>query len=180
MVQVTTERLEVSELRQQKMIGFIAKAMLNPSFFSQFVSQQDPNDHVMRKKRRLPIHEDEGDFDESISSDSSIENQIVTFQRSGLGEAGARAMVTQMLFPSDSPADSDDFEGSFRDLDVSHNGGGSNSLNRHSRVNIEEITTKFPDILSSVPIITDVSTSEDQEATPPSDPFEVTRMSSES
>lgn len=180
MVQVTTDRLQVSEERQQRMVDFIAKAMLNPAYFAQFVSQQDPNNHVVRKKRRLPIHEDEGDFDESVSSESSIENQIVTFQHSGLGEAKARAMVTQMLFPSDSPADSNDFEGSFRDLDVSHNGGGTNSLNRQSRVNIEEITTKFPDILSNVPIITDVSTSEDQEATPPSDPLEVTRMSSES
>lgn len=163
------------------MISFIAKAMLNPSFFAQFVSQQNPNNHVVRKKRRLPIHEDEGDIDESISPESSIENQIVSFQRSGLGEAGARAMVAQMLFPSDSPPDSDDFEGSMRDLDVSHNGrGNNNSLNRQSRVNIEEITNKFPDILSNVPIVTGVSTSEGQEATPASQPFHVTRVSSES
>jgi len=178
MVQDVTERLQVSDLRQQKMISFIAKAMLNPSYFTQFVSQQNPNNHVVRKKRRLPIQEDDGDIDESISPESSIENQIVSFQRSGLGEAGARAMVTQMLFPSDSPSDSDDFEGSFRDLDVSHNGVGTNSLNRQWK--IEEITTKFPDILSSAPIVTDVSTSDAQEDTPPSQPFDVTRVSSES
>lgn len=178
MVQVMTHRFQVSELRQQRMINFIAKAMLNPSFFNQFVSQQNPNNHVVRKKRRLPIPEDEDDIDESISPESSIDNQIVSFQRSGLGEAGARAMVTQMLFPSDSPPESEDFEGSLRDLNDSHNDGGSNSLNRQSQVTLEEITTKFPGILSGVPIITDVSTSEVREAPLLSPPFDATRVSS--
>lgn len=177
-LRVVTDRLQVSELRQQKMISFIAKAMLNPSFFAQFVSQQNPNNHMVRKKRRLPVHEDECDIDESLSPESSNENQIVSFQRSGLGEDGARAMVTQMFFPSDSPPDSDDLEGSFRDLDVSHNGGGTSSLNRQSRVNIEEITAKFPDISSSVPIVTEVTSCEALETTPASQPFEIARVSS--
>lgn len=170
-----TQRYQGSELRQQRMISFLTKAMLNPSFFAQFMAQQNPTNHHVRKKRRLPVHEDEGDVDEPISPESSIENQIVSFQRSGIGEAGARAMVTQMFFPAESSPDSGDFEGSMRDLEVSHDDGGSKSLNRRSRVNIEEITNKF-DILSSAPIVTDVSTSPDVQDV---QPFVVTRLSGE-
>jgi hypothetical protein len=178
-VQVTTHRLQVTELRQQRMMSFLAKAMLNPSFFAQFVSQQNEDIHVVRKKRRLPVHEDEGDMDESISPESSTDNQIITFQRSGLEEAGARAVLYQMFFPSDSPPgiDSDHFDSPMRETDVSHNSGGANSLNRQSRVTLEEITTKFPDILSSVPIVTDVSTIEVPEPTLLSQPFDNTRVS---
>lgn len=172
-LQIMTQRYQGSELRQQRMISFLTKAMLNPSFFAQFVAQQNPTNHHVRKKRRLPVHEDEGDVDEPISPESSIENQIVSFQRSGIGEAGARAMVTQMFFPAESSPDSGDFEGSMRDLEVSHDDGGSKSLNRRSRVNIEEITNKF-DILSSAPIVTDVSTSPDVQDV---QPFVVTRLS---
>ena len=179
MVQVTTQRLQVTELRQQRMISFLAKAMLNPSFFAQFVSQQNEDMHVVRKKRRLPVNEDEGDMDDSISPESSIDNQMVSFQRSGLGEAGARAMLYQMFFPSDSPPgiDSNHFDSPMREMDVSHNSTGANGFNRQSRVTLEEITTKFPDILASVPIVTDVSTIEAPEPTILSQPFDNTRVS---
>lgn len=178
-MQVTTHRLQVTEQRQQRMISFLAKAMLNPTFFAQFVSQQNEEMHVVRKKRRLPVHEDDCDMDDSVSPESSIDNQMVTFQRSGLGEAGARAVLYQMFFPSDSPPgmDSSHFDNSIREMDVSHNSAGVNTFNRQSRVTLEEITTKFPEILSSVPIVTDVSTIEVQEPTLSSQPLDITRVS---
>ncbi|XP_024389317.1 heat stress transcription factor A-2e [Physcomitrium patens] len=165
-LQLMAQRLHVSESRQQRMITFLAKAMANPSLFAQFVSQQNESNHLVRKKRRLPIQED-GDMDESMSPESSIENQIVTYQPSELGEARARARVIEIFCSSDSHSamDSRHFEALMREPDTSPNSGDSNILNRQSRVTVEEINTKLPDIFSSAPVVIDVSVNEAQEAT---------------
>lgn len=176
-----TQRFHVSEHRQQRMISFLTKAMQNPSFFAQFVSQQNENNQVVRKKRRLPIHE-YGDMHESMSPESSIENQMVAFQPSELGEAGARARVIEMFRSSDSqPAtESSRFEGLVREADTSPNSGDSNMLNRQPRATLE-LNTKLSGIFSSAPIVTDVSANESLEA-PPTSPqtFDMARVLSES
>lgn len=176
-LQVMTQRFHVSEHRQQRMISFLTKAMQNPSFFAQFVSQQNENNQVVRKKRRLPIHE-YGDMHESMSPESSIENQMVAFQPSELGEAGARARVIEMFRSSDSqPAtESSRFEGLVREADTSPNSGDSNMLNRQPRATLE-LNTKLSGIFSSAPIVTDVSANESLEA-PPTSPqtFDMARV----
>lgn len=161
------QRLQVTESRQQRVIAFLAKAIQNPAFLAQFMSQQNESKRMVasvRKKRRLPKQEDEGEIDDSLCPESPAENQIVTFQPNGVGEAGTRAMLMQMFNPDSSPGiDSSHFEALLREMDPAPSGGEGNLLNRQSRATLAEISNHFPNMLSSAPIVTDVSNDEGQE-----------------
>lgn len=55
-LQVTMDRLQGMEQRQQQLMSFLAKAMQSPGFLTQFVQQQAQNSRIMseaNKKRRL-------------------------------------------------------------------------------------------------------------------------------
>lgn len=161
------QRLQATESRQQRMIAFFAKAIQNPAFLAQFMSQQNESKRMVasvRKKRRLPKQEDEGEIDDSLCPESPPENQIVTFQPNGIGEAGTRAMLMQMFNPDSSPGiDSSHFEALLREIDPAPSGGEGNLLNRQSRATLAEISNHFPNMLTSAPIVTDVSNDEGQE-----------------
>ncbi|XWS13716.1 hypothetical protein CRYUN_Cryun36dG0061700 [Craigia yunnanensis] len=57
-LQVMEERLRTTEMKQQQMMSFLAKAMQNPSFFQQLVQQKDKRkelEEAIAKKRRRRI-----------------------------------------------------------------------------------------------------------------------------
>lgn len=95
------KRLQGMEQRQQQMTSFLAKAMRNPAFFTQFLQQSDSNlrIHGVNKKRRLP------------NQGGTSDGRIVKYQ-SLINEA-AKAMLRQILKMNTSPriessANSDD------------------------------------------------------------------------
>ncbi|KAI3432199.1 uncharacterized protein J3R85_007610 [Psidium guajava] len=90
------QRVQVMEQRQQQMMSFLAKAMQNPGFFSQFVKQQNDTSRrigEVNKKRRLPKEEEENS---SVCHKLNAPGgQIVKYQPS-MNEA-AKAMLRQIL-----------------------------------------------------------------------------------
>ncbi|GLT61549.1 hypothetical protein SLA2020_342480 [Shorea laevis] len=57
-LQVMEERLKTTEMKQQQMMSFLARAMQNPSFMQQLVQQKDKRkelEEAISKKRRRPI-----------------------------------------------------------------------------------------------------------------------------
>lgn len=69
-MQLMSQRLAATELRQQQMITFLAKAMHNPTFMAQLV-QQNRNKNCLeaiKKKRRLPEAGGSSDVEESGST----------------------------------------------------------------------------------------------------------------
>lgn len=66
-LQAMEERLQGTELKQQQMMNFLARALQNPSFIQQLVQQKGKRkvlDDAINKKRRRPI--DQGPSGESI------------------------------------------------------------------------------------------------------------------
>ncbi|CAL9111012.1 unnamed protein product, partial [Musa textilis] len=85
------KRLQGMEQRQQQMTSFLAKAMRNPAFFTQFLQQSDGNlrIHGVNKKRRLP------------NQGGTSDGRTVKY-RSLINEA-AKAMLRQILKMNTSP-----------------------------------------------------------------------------
>ncbi|XP_019089758.1 PREDICTED: heat stress transcription factor A-1a-like [Camelina sativa] len=83
-LQVMVKRLQVMELRQQQIMSFLAKAVQNPTFLSQFIQKQaDSNNmHVTEanKKRRLREDTTENQSHSHSSAASDGHGQIVKYQ----------------------------------------------------------------------------------------------------
>ncbi|KAK8266342.1 hypothetical protein V6Z12_D12G239800 [Gossypium hirsutum] len=97
-LQNMVQRLQGMEQRQQQMMSFLAKAVQNPSFFAQFVHQQNESNRRIsetNKKRRLKQDGIIGE-DHSTASDG----QIVKYQPL---MNDAKAMLMQMMKGDVSP-----------------------------------------------------------------------------
>lgn len=74
-IQAMEQRLKGTELKQQQMMQFLARAMQNPTFLQQLIQHKEKRkelEEAMSKKRRRPIHQ-------GASSDGGGES-------SGIGE----------------------------------------------------------------------------------------------
>ncbi|KAG7547135.1 Heat shock factor (HSF)-type DNA-binding [Arabidopsis suecica] len=83
-LQVMVKHLQVMEQRQQQIMSFLAKAVRNPTFLSQFIQKQtDSNMHVTEANKKRRLREDTTDAataeNYSRSSDAS-DGQIVKYQ----------------------------------------------------------------------------------------------------
>ncbi|KAG6481040.1 heat stress transcription factor A-1-like [Zingiber officinale] len=85
------QRLQGMEHHQQQMMSFLAKAMQNPGFLSQFVQQNDSSQRIagVNKKRRYP------NLDRTKVENSSHEGQIIKYKL--LINKAAKAMMMQIL-----------------------------------------------------------------------------------
>ncbi|MBA0718551.1 hypothetical protein Golax_006295, partial [Gossypium laxum] len=139
-LQNMVQRLQGMEQRQQQMMSFLAKAVQNPSFFAQFVHQQNESNRRIsetNKKRRLKQDGIIGE-DHSTASDG----QIVKYQPL---MNDAKAMLTQMMKGDASPR-LDSFNNSnehtlIGDGSLSSSGlDGGNSSSRVSGVTLQEVS----------------------------------------
>lgn len=83
-LQVMVKHLQAMEQRQQQIMSFLAKAVRNPTFLSQFIqTQTDSNMHVTEANKKRRLREDTTDAataeNYSRSSDAS-DGQIVKYQ----------------------------------------------------------------------------------------------------
>ncbi|MBA0593258.1 hypothetical protein Gorai_010211 [Gossypium raimondii] len=139
-LQNMVQRLQGMEQRQQQMMSFLAKAVQNPSFFAQFVHQQNESNRRIsetNKKRRLKQDGIIGE-DHSTASDG----QIVKYQPL---MNDAKAMLMQMMKGDASPR-LDSFNNSnehtlIGDGSLSSSGlDGGNSSSRVSGVTLQEVS----------------------------------------
>ncbi|XP_010439948.1 PREDICTED: heat stress transcription factor A-1a-like [Camelina sativa] len=82
-LQVMVKRLQVMELRQQQIMSFLAKAVQNPTFLSQFIQKQaDNNMHVTEANKKRRLREDTTQNQSHIhgSAASDGHGQIVKYQ----------------------------------------------------------------------------------------------------
>ncbi|KAL1068997.1 hypothetical protein V6Z11_D12G236200 [Gossypium hirsutum] len=139
-LQNMVQRLQGMEQRQQQMMSFLAKAVQNPSFFAQFVHQQNESNRRIsetNKKRRLKQDGIIGE-DHSTASDG----QIVKYQPL---MNDAKAMLMQMMKGDASPR-RDSFNNSnehtlIGDGSLSSSGlDGGNSSSHVSGVTLQEVS----------------------------------------
>ncbi|MFQ6637805.1 hypothetical protein Gotur_013127 [Gossypium turneri] len=139
-LQNMVQRLQGMEQRQQQMMSFLAKAVQNPSFFAQFVHQQNESNRRIsetNKKRRLKQDGIIGE-DHSTASDG----QIVKYQPL---MNDAKAMLMQMMKGDASPR-LDSFNNSnehtlIGDGSLSSSGlDGGNSSSHVSGVTLQEVS----------------------------------------
>ncbi|KAK8323489.1 hypothetical protein V6Z12_A12G237500 [Gossypium hirsutum] len=147
-LQNMVQRLQGMEQRQQQMMSFLAKAVQSPSFFAQFVHQQNESNRRIsetNKKRRL---KQDGIIDKDHSTAS--DGQIVKYQPL---MNDAKAMLMQMMKGDASPR-LDSFNNSnehtlIGDGSSSSSGlDGGNSSSRVSGVTLQEVspTSELPDV----------------------------------
>ncbi|KAG7620873.1 Heat shock factor (HSF)-type DNA-binding [Arabidopsis suecica] len=83
-LQVMVKHLQVMEQRQQQIMSFLAKAVQNPTFLSQFIQKQtDSNMHVTEANKKRRLREDSTAATESNSHSHSLDasdGQIVKYQ----------------------------------------------------------------------------------------------------
>ncbi|KAL1136465.1 hypothetical protein V6Z11_A12G241400 [Gossypium hirsutum] len=139
-LQNMVQRLQGMEQRQQQMMSFLAKAVQSPSFFAQFVHQQNESNRRIsetNKKRRL---KQDGIIDKDHSTAS--DGQIVKYQPL---MNDAKAMLMQMMKGDASPR-LDSFNNSnehtlIGDGSSSSSGlDGGNSSSRVSGVTLQEVS----------------------------------------
>ncbi|TYI52313.1 hypothetical protein E1A91_D12G238500v1 [Gossypium mustelinum] len=139
-LQNMVQRLQGMEQRQQQMMSFLAKAVQNPSFFAQFVHEQNESNRRIsetNKKRRLKQDGIIGE-DHSTASDG----QIVKYQPL---MNDAKAMLMQMMKGDASPR-RDSFNNSnehtlIGDGSLSSSGlDGGNSSSHVSGVTLQEVS----------------------------------------
>ncbi|KAB2000463.1 hypothetical protein ES319_D12G233500v1 [Gossypium barbadense] len=139
-LQNMVQRLQGMEQRQQQMMSFLAKAVQNPSFFAQYVHQQNESNRRIsetNKKRRLKQDGIIGE-DHSTASDG----QIVKYQPL---MNDAKAMLMQMMKGDASPR-RDSFNNSnehtlIGDGSLSSSGlDGGNSSSHVSGVTLQEVS----------------------------------------
>ncbi|XP_057519683.1 heat stress transcription factor A-2c-like [Amaranthus tricolor] len=76
-LQAMEQRLQATEMKQQQMMNFLARAMQNPSFLQQLVQQKERRkelEEALTKKRRRPI--DQGQKSNLLRGESSNENVV--------------------------------------------------------------------------------------------------------
>ncbi|KAE9585550.1 hypothetical protein Lal_00018266 [Lupinus albus] len=89
-LQEMEERLQGTEMKQQQMMAFLARAMRNPTFIQQLVQQKDKRkelEDAITKKRRRPI--DEG-------PSSSVKVEAVEFGEYGYGVSELEMLAMEM------------------------------------------------------------------------------------
>ncbi|ESQ55645.1 hypothetical protein EUTSA_v10025116mg [Eutrema salsugineum] len=104
-LQVMVKSLQAMEQRQQQIVSFLAKAVQNPTFLSQFIQKQtDNNMHVTEanKKRRLREDTTTAADDENHShshSSAASDGQIVKYQP--LRSDSTKSMIWNMMKTDD-------------------------------------------------------------------------------
>ncbi|KVI12439.1 heat stress transcription factor A-7a-like [Cynara cardunculus var. scolymus] len=108
-------RLQGTEKKQQKMMGFLAKAMQNPDFVQKLVRHGKRKDleETIIKKRRRPIDHGEGSKLIKAEPEESEMSELdaLALEMQGFGRAKRNQEETE------TPNDLDGFEGGDRELD---------------------------------------------------------------
>uniref|UniRef100_A0A7N0U5Z1 HSF-type DNA-binding domain-containing protein n=1 Tax=Kalanchoe fedtschenkoi TaxID=63787 RepID=A0A7N0U5Z1_KALFE len=148
-LQVTMDRLQGMEQRQQQLMSFLAKAVQSPGFLTQFVQQQAQNNRRIseaNKKRRL-----KQDDDSMGDPSSNPGGQIVKYQPF-LNEASTAFLRQLMEVDSSSQLefrnnDQDNFF--FGDASSSSDGQhGGSSMDRASKPPLLEVLASSPQFCS--------------------------------
>lgn len=97
-IQVLEQRLQGTEMKQQQMMTFLAKAMQNPAFIQQLVQQKEKRkklEEAMTKKRRRPIDQGTSSSGHRTSSITiELINEIIDCEF-GVSELEALALEMQ-------------------------------------------------------------------------------------
>ncbi|KAJ7294744.1 hypothetical protein O6H91_Y236000 [Diphasiastrum complanatum] len=95
-LRVMGQRLHVTEQRQGQMMSFLAKAVQNPSFFTQLMQQYDASERLstVKKRRRLPKQGNEGVA--GVFETSTSEGPVVKYQLAS-GSEHPNSMLFEFL-----------------------------------------------------------------------------------
>lgn len=92
------QRLQWTEIKQQKMMAFLARAMKNPAFIQQLLQQKEKRkelEEAMTKKRRRPIEEGAKGIGESSSGCERSSSVKVETLEYGVSDLEVLAMEMQ-------------------------------------------------------------------------------------
>ncbi|KAI4349467.1 hypothetical protein L6164_010053 [Bauhinia variegata] len=98
-LQAMEQRLQGTEMKQQQMMAFLARAMKNPTFLQQLVQNNEKRkelEEAMSKKRRRPI-EHGSSSGVGISSSSGAEQNLVKAEPLEFGDYGFEVSELEVL-----------------------------------------------------------------------------------
>lgn len=99
-LQAMEQRLQGTEMKQQQMMAFLARAMQNPAFLQQLVQQKERRkelEEAMRKKKRRPIDQGRSCVDLSESSRSGGGTNTVKTEPLEFGDYGFEVSELEAL-----------------------------------------------------------------------------------
>ncbi|KAK7396392.1 hypothetical protein VNO78_17370 [Psophocarpus tetragonolobus] len=94
-LQAMEEKLRGTEIKQQQMMAFLARALKNPTFIQQLLQQKEKRkelEEAMSKKRRRPIEQRPGGVGES----SSVKVEPLVFGEYGFGVSELEVLAMEM------------------------------------------------------------------------------------
>lgn len=99
-IQAMEQRLKGTEVKQQQMMAFLARAMKNPAFVHQLLQQKQREEleEVMSKKRTRPIEQGPGDVAESSSEGgrNPVKVEPLEFWNDGFGVSELEVLAMEM------------------------------------------------------------------------------------
>lgn len=95
------ERLRGTEIKQQQMMAFLARALNNPTFIQQLLQQKEKRkelEEAMSKKRRRPIEQGPSGVGESSSGEgrSNVKVEPLVFGEYGFGVSELEVLALEM------------------------------------------------------------------------------------
>ncbi|KAK7285297.1 hypothetical protein RJT34_20063 [Clitoria ternatea] len=98
-LQAMEERLKGTEIKQQQMMAFLARALKNPTFIQKLLQQKEKRkelEEAMSKKRRRPIEQGPSCVRESSSGRSSVKVEHLVFGDYGFEVSELEVLAMEM------------------------------------------------------------------------------------